>query len=666
MGRGTVARRYAPLVALAAVQLLIIALVPSKVPLATIGRRYAPFLGLAVVVMLILVVIPRGTIGRRYAPLVALVAVQLLIVALVPSRASRGGTTLAGGSLGGGGLGVSNGGALTGAGAGGGALTGAGAGGGALSGAGAGGGALTGPAGGVAGAGTAGGQGGAATAVFGSGDTSHCVGAREFDPAIAYWAPPCAPGTPGATGLNNGGATYQGVTKDTVTIVDYITEYGQEVDTILKAEGLYVTPDDEKTLDRAWMNFINSHYVLYGRKINIIPYQGQCTSVPPNYSCLIPEMDKIVDTYHPYAVWWNTTLCSQCYAELARKGTVSFGGHGFSDEFANANSPFFYDDKESATRIETAFAQFYCNQLSSKNVPSRTVKFAGHQNPAQDFNGKPRVLGVISTNDPDNESTVKNVLYKQLHDLCGETVTHEYFYDQDINTAAKQVAAGIAAMDTPSNPATIVICLCDPVAPAFLYDGEQSNNYYPENVIATDQDMDLDTTGQSYGPNPDGSGSLGCPSPNVGCEYDNAFGLAIYGPWAPQGNDEGLRVFHAGGGTALPSSVSPINATLIAQEIIMMVNLIENTGPNLNPATMRARAPSLGSWGGGASPYALLGFAQNDWDWMQDARVVYWDRHLKSPYNGNPGTYVQIEGNRYNLGQYPVLTDGPPIPSPRP
>ena len=43
-------------------------------------------------------------------------------------------------------------------------------------------------------------------------------------------------------------------------------------------------------LDKAWEKFINEHYVLYGRHVKIVTYQGQCQSVPPKYDCLIPEM----------------------------------------------------------------------------------------------------------------------------------------------------------------------------------------------------------------------------------------------------------------------------------------------------------------------------------------------------------------------------------------
>ncbi|MEY2398950.1 MAG: hypothetical protein QOJ00_2124 [Actinomycetota bacterium] len=584
----------------------------------------------------------RASLVRRYGPLIAVVAAQILIIATVPSTAhnstdlavaNNGGNSLSGGATDASGGGTSGDAGVPGANT---------------------------PGGGGAGAQTAGSGGsngtrggpGGATA---GGDTSHCVGGREFDPAVAYWAPPCTAGTVGATNVNNGGATYRGVTKDTVTIVDYLTNYGAEVNAILQAQGTLETYEQGVVLDKAFENFINAKYVLYGRKVKIIPYQGKCQSVPPDKKCLIPEMDNIVASYHPFIVMWNTTLCSECYAELAHNKTVAVGGIGFSDEFATANEPYYYSAGESSTKIQRAFAEFWCKQMSSKANPSRKVKFAAHNNPAQDFTGKPRVLGVISTNDPDNENTVKRVLYKEL-DKCGDTDhSHEYFYDQDINTAATQTQAGIAAMDTPSNPATSVLCLCDSVAPQFLYQGEENNNYWPENALGDVQGMGNDNAAQTY------DGSLACPRNGSGCSFDSAIGLVDSEPDKPPAQLAGPKIYKLGGGQGEPPTTA-YNTTNLAKIWVMIANLIENAGPNLTPANMMAQAPAMGSVGGGATGQPLLGFSNHNWNWTQDARIVYWNPHKPSPYNNAAGSFVNVDNTRYTAGHFPSLPDGPAAP----
>jgi hypothetical protein len=360
-------------------------------------------------------------------------------------------------------------------------------------------------------------------------------------------------------------------------------------------------------------------------------------------------------------MWINNTVCSACYAEIAKDHVVAIGGAGFSDQMSNQLAPYFYSSDESSSRIETAFAQWWCGQMSSANVPSRVVTQAGTENSAQNFNGKPRVLGVISTNDPDNENTVTGVLGPALQKGCGDKIAHTYFYSQNINTATQQVSAGINAMDTPSNPASAVLCLCDSVAPQFLYQGESANNYWPENLVASDQLMDLDATSQNY------NTGAACPS-SSGCEFEKAFGLSPIEPQQPPGKDPASAVWQMEGMTAPLGQTmgSTANADQYLLQFVMTAALIENAGPNLTPATMQANAPKMGTMGGGTSGHPLLGFAPGDWHWTQDTRVVYWDNNAKSAYDGQPGTYCQIEGPRFNLGQYPVLNAGPPIPSPRP
>jgi hypothetical protein len=193
-----------------------------------------------------------------------------------------------------------------------------------------------------------------------------------------------------------------------------------------------------------------------------------------------------------------------------------------------------------------------------------------------------------------------------------------------------------------------------------LFSGEQSNNYYPENVIASNQGMDYDQTGQSYGPD----GSLGCPTPQIGCEYDEAFGLGEIGVEEPDGKDAGTRIFKLGGGQQFPGSVHGKTATSVAKQWIMLANLMQAAGPNLTPQTMAARAPSLGSVGGPGTPHELLRFGNSGGYWTQDVKLIYIDFKRNSAYNGLRGAYVQV-GDRIPLGGWRKTADGQPAGVPR-
>jgi hypothetical protein len=320
--------------------------------------------------------VPSNPLLGKFGPIILLAIVQLLIVLAVPSTApgadAAGGDAAYGTTGTTGAAGTTDGSTVAG-GAGGSSAVGPG-------------GTVTGPGGSTAGGATSGSgttTGGATapgTAQL-TGSTKHCVDGRQFDPAIEYFAPPCVPGVPGAAFDNNGGATWQGVTDDTIEFVVYVADYGAEVNAILKAQGLYYNAQQARQWSEAYAKFISDHYQLYGRRIHVDTVQGGCRTVPPDYPCLIKDMDALVAKYHPYAVIWDTTVCSQCFAELSRLHVVNTGGGGFSDAFHNANAPYSYDAGESATRIQLAFADWWCNQMTSEGNSGRTAIFAGDQNP---------------------------------------------------------------------------------------------------------------------------------------------------------------------------------------------------------------------------------------------------------------------------------------------
>jgi len=587
----------------------------------------------------------------RYAPLGALVGIQLLIIAIAPSiapsalagaagngssLATGGGSTAANGVPGTGGVGT------------------------------------TGTAG-TTGTGTTTGAGGVSGPAAVSGDTSHCTGGREFSQTIAWFAPACVPGTPGGVDPQNGGATYrQGVTGDTVEILEYVTNYGAQINAILAAQHALVTYNMAKQYDAAVQRFLNDHFVLWGRKIHIDTYNGTCNYLDDQ--CILPELDRVVSQYKPYMVFWLTSVCPECFAELAHDGTIAVGGLGFSDQLGQQLAPFYYSATMSSTHMEQAFAQWWCSEMSSVNDPSRKVSFAGDNNTAQNFNGMPRRLGIVSPNKPDNENTINNVLIPALHAGCGEDSKyisdHTYFYAQDINTAAQQTYAGTAKEDSGATAATSVVCICDIVAPQFAYQGSANFNYWPEALIADVQGMGDDIVAQTY------DAQFSCPKAPSGagsgnqCAADSLAGLTVSEPQEPQNDDPGIRVWKMyEGSKPMPSDAqsgstySGVTSTAVLLQYVMMASLIENAGPQLDPWSMQKRAPAMPAIGGGNHP--LLQFSTGNWQWIQTVRLAYWDHWRKSSYNGAKGSWVNVNGQTYypRTG-LPETPSGPSIPPP--
>jgi hypothetical protein len=582
---------------------------------------------------------PRGqasTVLRRYLPLGVAVAVQLLLIGLLPSTAGPTTTVssgspdfvspYAGSSPGPGGAAAP--------------VPAAGA-----TAAPAAPGSLPAPGAAQAGAQTATGPGPGAGAGAGAGavpvaDTRHCVLGRQFDPAIDYFAPPCV----ATVGRNATGATYSGVTGKTIKIVNYYPQGNAAVDASEKLQGLYVSIAQQRQWDAAAQDFINSHYELYGRKVSIATVQGTCGVFPPDTACLRNEMHAIVAAEHPFMFRWITPLTSAPFDELSSMGVINVGGLMFTDSFSKARRPYHWDVHESGTKVADAFGQLWCSSLRSS--PAAYSPATGK---VGSVNGSPRVLGIIGTNDPEN-ILMRQEVDRVLH-TCGSSVAHTYDASNDISTAAAQKSAAIAAMRS-SPSATTVLCLCNPVGASYVYQEEQQDSYYPENLVAGTVYIDNDDSGQSF------MTGTSCPN-GTGCEFRTAVGLSSTEPREPVGQDVATRVWHAAGRTG---AVPFAGVSLDWDYYSLMATLLQGAGPALTPTHVEQGAFATPARGGGTTGHALRGFSPGDYAWNQDMVRVYWDAKRTSRFNGLPGTFVAV-GSRITLGHYP--TGPPPFPANR-
>jgi hypothetical protein len=565
----------------------------------------------------------KRTVGARYLPLAAILAVQLLIVAVAPSKMPD--QTVAAGT-GGFDAGTPGDGSndftdpATGeplgdtSGPGGIAADGSDPG---TSGGGGGGGGAD-PAGGGDAAGGGGGGGEQAA----QGDTSHCKGDRQFDPAIDFYAPPCVPKSNG----QNPGPTYQGVSGEQIKILQYIGSGDPAVDAILKAQGAFVELDQYKAFNEAAANFINQTYELYGRQVVIETVQGTCRTIPPDEGCLQGEFRKLVQERKPFAIFWNTSLCSSCFAEMSKLKTVNLGGWNFRDEFGQRWRPYHYDVTMSGTRLAQHAGRFWCHQLQGHKAEF-----------SRGYANADRQIGVIATNDPENQNTVEIDLRAELAKCGADYGNRKYFYKQDISTADQQRRAGVLAMRgnavDPNDDATSVMCFCDLVAPAFLYQEEDTQQYYPENIVTGTGFMDTDAASQAY------IGTVGCPQGNP-CAFDGAFGFRSVSTPPEQFTGPAFNVFKAGGGQGQTFE----SANLQWDYLNLMASSIQMAGPNLNPETFEQGAFRLGARGD--ANHVLRQISPGNYHWAQDVMRFYWSSTKTSPYNGKRGTYIHLDEQR--------------------
>ena len=286
---------------------------------------------------------------RLYGPFIALAAVQALFIVVAPSKAPDR-TSLAAGA-GGFRSGAGNSGFTSPNGSGPGATGTDG---------------LPGATGGGGDGSTGGGGGGGGSTsnvgggTLAAGDTSHCVGQYQFDILLDH-GPPCQPVFAG----DNGGATNGengGVTADSIKVIWFESAPNEQVNAILRVKGLAVTAEEEDAAMKAYADFINSHFELYGRKIDFEKVVGDCPTTPPDYAKCEVAAQEVVKK-HPFIVVWATSLYADVFDIWANAGIVSIGGSSFDQSFYTGRRPYRYDALMDGTQSADFISEYYCKKL---------------------------------------------------------------------------------------------------------------------------------------------------------------------------------------------------------------------------------------------------------------------------------------------------------------
>jgi hypothetical protein len=478
--------------------------------------------------------------------------------------------------------------------------------------------------------GSAGGATGGGGAAAQAGDTSHCKGDRQFD--ILHANPPCAAKW---TGEDNGGSTFQGVTKDEVKIVFFGSEPNAAVDAILAQQGLARTDEDETELFAAATDFVNKNYELYGRKIKIVERDHDgCPQTPPNPPACIEAARRVVAEEKPFMVLWDSGLYPTVFNEFGRLGVVTIGGWHFSEEYFTDFRPFRYDVFMDGTKSVRMLAEYYCKNLAGKNATHTGPKIHN----SIGFRGQvPRRLG-ISVPDVDANVRTANLL-ASLVQKCDPGVEPPVVkaYQSNIETASQQADATAAAYIDAG--VTTITCLCDPIAPAFGTRAYTKNDYYPEHLMAGVGLLDFDKLGRLYEPS----------------QWTHAFGPSHLQVQPAHADSDASRMWRATGRGGTPCESCNLPWAYVA----LAASFIQGSGPNLHPVNIERAAqtsPGIGGWERtGGNPHVVrVSFAPGDYTGIDDVKEVYWSETTPSTIDGNPPSYINIAGGRrYEEGAIP-------------
>ncbi len=460
-----------------------------------------------------------------------------------------------------------------------------------------------------------------------SGSTAHCKDGQQFKLVLNNPAP-CVPKFVG----DNGGATYQGVTKDTIKVVRFRATPNEQVDAIFGQKGLATSEEDDKAFQQAAISFINKHYEFYGRKVVFEEIVGDCPTTPPDYDKCNAAAQEVVKR-KPALIYWNTSLYASVFDIWAKAGIPTIGGSAFDVNLFTGRRPYRYDLAMDGTQSADHIAEYYCKKMVKKNADhSGAVIHARVGARGQVM----RKLGIVVPEIEANVLTAKRVAEKVK--ACGGGDSPIFTYESDIERATEQTAATVAGLI--ENRVTTVTCMCDPIAPVFLTKGMTANSYFPEFLLPGLGLLDYDIIGQLYDSQ----------------QMQHAFGPSQLGQVTNLDATDPALVWRAEGHSGHPCGQNGcglnwayVNAVGIA---------IQAAGPNYNPLNLERgmlNLPPAGGWEPKHNPSLVLyKYGPNDYTGTQDVREVYWSQTATSPVDGSRGAYLSTDGGRrYVLGQWP-------------
>ena len=134
------------------------------------------------------------------------------------------------------------------------------------------------------------------------------------------YAPPCVIPWKGG---NNGGATAPGVSADTITIAVYQEQPDLLQETFLQQSGSDESLNAELTTDQQYVDFFESHYQTYGRKVKLVPIKA--SGAADDDVAAKADAIKVATEIKAFASWGGPSQTGAYADELAARGVLCLG-----------------------------------------------------------------------------------------------------------------------------------------------------------------------------------------------------------------------------------------------------------------------------------------------------------------------------------------------------
>ena len=296
-----------------------------------------------------------------------------------------------------------------------------------------------------------------------------------------YFAPECF----AFVGDDNGGATSTGVTAEEITVVYYEAAEGDPVISyITDAIAVDDTNQDQFDTMAGFVDYYETYYQLYGRKVNLVTFEG--TGSSSDAVAARADAAAIAEEHKPFAVLGGPALTNAFADELAARKIVCIGcTPGQPADFYADRDPYVWGLDGSALQKQAHVLEFLEKQIIGKN--------AEHGGDA--VKDQPRRFGLVYIESSD-ASTVLAESFAAGMDALGAPFAEMVAYKLDPATIQQQAAQVINRLKAAG--VTSIVFTGDPVAPRSFTKEATQQEYYPEWIVAASGLVDLTAFARGY------------------------------------------------------------------------------------------------------------------------------------------------------------------------
>lgn len=446
---------------------------------------------------------------------------------------------------------------------------------------------------------------------------------RILIPSI--YSPNCVPIFP--KGADNGGATYQGVTKNTIKVGLYVAQENEQAAAIVSAAGVEDnTADEEDDANRnKEIEAYEAHFETYGRHVIWEKLEGSGaaddeTAAKADAVRMATELKVFVSFGAPSNTYVDElaargVMC-MCTVSQPIENYMKWAPHVWSDLMASSQG------------------YIHRAEIIGKRLWGRNAIYAGDAI----YKNSKRRFGIVYYETEDGAYKAGVDFFEKELLRYGAKMSDRIDYVLDLTKAQEDARIIVARLK--DKGITSVVFAGDPLMPIFLTQEATKQAYNPEWVITGSALTDTTLFARTYDQT----------------QWQHAFGVSyLTARVAPAVTENELNVHEWHFGEALTSYPS----ALALGKLYTGVHL---AGPKLTPKTYEAGMFSFKPTKGFITQFAVS-YGTGLWPWpdylsADDATEIWWDPTARGPDElGNEavGMYQYMDmGKRFLPGQWPT------------